>query len=103
MKETKLKTIEAQEAQKMKEAIEDAILNGAKVTDYVGTVVVGDLILVKSLLKGFTACLNFESDILADKIKPSRAQVEAQLRAAEEEVIRVKNQLKQYDNETNND
>lgn len=102
MKETKLKTIMAQKSQQMKYAIEEAIIDGAKVTDYVGTVVIDDVIIVKSL-KGFTACLDFTSDILADKIKPSREQVEAQLKAAEEEVIRVKNQLKQYDNETNND
>lgn len=102
MKETKLKTIVAQKSQQMKYAIEEAIMDGAKIVDYVGTVVIDDVIIVKSL-KGFTACLDFKSDILADKIKPSREQVEAQLKAAEEEVIRVKEQLKQYDNETNND
>ena len=102
MKEEKLKTIVAQKAQQMKYAIEEAIIDGAKVTDYVGTVVIDDVIIVKGI-EDFTICLKFESDILADKIKPSREQIEAQLKAAEEEVIRVKNQLKQYDNETNND
>lgn len=102
MKEEKLKTIVAQKAQQMKYAIEEAIIDGAKVTDYVGTVVIDDVIIVKGI-GDFTVCLKFDSDILADKIKPSREQIEAQLKAAEEEVIRVKEQLKQYDNETNND
>ena len=102
MKETKLKTIVAQKAQQMKESIEEAILDGAKIDNYTGTVVIDDVIIVKGI-GYFTVCLEFDSDLLADKIKPSREQVEAQLKAAEEEVIRVKNQLKQYDNETNND
>ena len=102
MKETKLKTIVAQKSQEIKNAIEEAILDGAKVVNYAGTVVIDDVIIVKGI-GYFTICLKFDSDILDEKIKPSREQVEAQLKAAEEEVIRVKNQLKQYDNETNND
>ena len=76
MNETKLKTIVAQKAQQMKYAIEEAIIDGAKVTDYVGTVVIDDVIIVKGI-EDFTICLKFESDILADKIKPSREQIEA--------------------------
>lgn len=99
---TTLQKIVEQKAEQMRIAIEQAINEGAKVTDCGATVIVNDVIIVKSP-KGFTVCLHFESDILADKIKPSREQIEAQLKAAEEEVARVKNQLKQYDNETNND
>ena len=102
MKETTLKTIVAQKSQQMKYAIEEAIMDGANVVDYAGTVVIDDVIIVKGI-GYFTICLKFDSDILAEKIKPSREQVEAQLKAAEEEVIRVKNKLKQYDNEANND
>ena len=102
MNETKLKTIVAQKSQQMKYAIEEAIIDGAKVKDYVGTVIIDDVIIVKCI-GYFSVCLKFDSDILADKIKPSRAQIEEKLKDAEEEVIRVKNQLKQYDNETNND
>ena len=102
MKETKLKTIVAQKAHEIKNAIEEAILDGAKVANYTGSVVIDDVIIVKGLFD-FTVCLKFKSHILADNIKPSRAQIEEKLKTAEEEVIRVKNQLKQYDNETNND
>lgn len=102
MKETKLKTIVAQKAHEIKNAIEEAILDGAKVANYTGSVVIDDVIIVKGLFD-FMVCLEFKSHILADNIKPSRAQIEEKLKSAEEEVIRIKNQLKQYDNETNND
>lgn len=99
---TTLQKIMEQEAEQMRIAIEQAINEGAKVTNYSATVVVDGVVIVKTL-KGFAICLNFDSNILTDKIKPSREQIEAQLKAAEEEVERVKNQLKQYDNETDND
>ena len=102
MKETKLETIVSQKSQQIKYAIEEAIMDGAKVVDCVGTIIIDGVIIVKEK-ENFAVCLEFDSDILSEKIKPSREQVEEKLKAAEEEVTRLKEQLKQYDNETNND